>query len=35
MLLEQGWKVIVLWECKIEKDFENTMQNLIFALKLE
>ena len=35
MLLEQGWKVIILCECKIEKNFENTLQNLISTLKLE
>jgi len=24
-----GWKVIVLWECELKKDFEAVMQNLI------
>jgi len=28
-LREEGWKVAVVWECEIEKDFEDTMNALI------
>lgn len=28
-LKSDGWNVIVLWECKIEKDFDNTMKQVI------
>ena len=28
-LRAQGWKVVVIWECEISKDFENTMQKLV------
>ena len=24
-----GWKVITLWECELEKDFEETMMEVI------
>ena len=27
-LEEAGWKVVVLWECEIENDFENTMEKV-------
>lgn len=27
-LEEAGWKVVVLWECEIENDFENTMKKV-------
>ena len=27
-LESQGWRVITLWECEINKDFENTMNRL-------
>lgn len=30
---ELGWKVIVVWECKIEKDFEATARKVIKAIK--
>ena len=29
-----GWKVIVLWECQINLNFENTMRSLEDILKL-
>ena len=29
----QGWKVIVVWECKIKSDKENTLKNLIKEIK--
>ena len=32
-LKKQGWKVIVLWECEINKNFEETMERLISVLK--
>lgn len=32
-LRAQGWKVVVIWECEIEKDFENTMRKLIAAIE--
>ena len=28
-----GWKVIVVWECKIKSDKENTLKNLIKEIK--
>ena len=28
-----GWKVIVVWECKIKSDKENTLKNLIKDIK--
>lgn len=31
-LNELGWKAIVLWECEINNDFENTMVQLINSL---
>lgn len=27
-----GWKVIILWECDLKRDFENTMINLLNQL---
>ena len=27
-----GWKVVVLWECQIKLDFENTIQKLLKIL---
>lgn len=27
-LIENGWKVIVLWECQIKEHFETIMENL-------
>ena len=29
LLRDMGWNVIVVWECQIENDFENTMSELI------
>ena len=31
-LQSQGWRVIVLWECELEKDFEGTMLQVINSL---
>ena len=28
-----GWKVIVVWECKIKSDKENTLENLMKEIK--
>jgi DNA mismatch endonuclease (patch repair protein) len=28
-----GWKVIVLWECEIQKHYEETMEKLLHSLK--
>ena len=28
-LEELGWKVIIIWECELEKDFESRLENLI------
>ena len=33
-LTDAGWKVIVIWECELEKDFEKTMERVIQALKM-
>lgn len=34
MLVHQGWKVIVIWECSLKKQFFNdTMANLIEEIK--
>lgn len=27
-----GWKVLILWECEIENDFERLMDNLVVEL---
>jgi DNA mismatch endonuclease, patch repair protein len=32
-LEEMGFKVIIIWECEIEKDFDGTMEKLVFDLK--
>ena len=33
ILLQNGWQVIVLWECQLSKDkIENTMQQVVVAL---
>lgn len=29
LLNDDGWLVIVLWECELEKNFEETMENTI------
>lgn len=31
-LKKQGWRVFVIWECEIKKQFEKTMQNLVKAI---
>ena len=28
-LQEQGWNVIVIWECEINKNFEDTMKRIV------
>lgn len=33
ILEEAGWKVVVIWECEIKKDFENTMNSLISRIE--
>ena len=30
-----GWKVIVVWECKIKSDKENTLKNLMKEIKYD
>lgn len=32
-LEEMGFKVITIWECEIEKDFDTTMEKLVLELK--
>lgn len=34
MLLEaQGWNVITLWECELERDFDMQMENIVRCIK--
>ncbi len=33
-LKQIGWKPIIVWECEINKDFENTMQKLVETIKI-
>ena len=33
LLEKEGWKVITLWECDINKRFEETMEELISQIK--
>lgn len=33
-LSSMGWKVITLWECELEKDFETCMEKLIDEIEL-
>ena len=35
VLTMMGWKVIVLWECDLKRDFEGCMQSLVNCLKLQ
>ena len=28
-LMNSGWRVFIVWECEISKDFENTMERLV------
>ena len=32
-LEEDGWKVVVVWECEIKNDFQNTMKGIIEQLE--
>ncbi|WP_202967921.1 very short patch repair endonuclease [Chryseobacterium kwangjuense] len=32
-LQQLGWKVIVIWECEIEKNIEDTLEKLIVNIK--
>ncbi|MTK06643.1 MAG: DNA mismatch endonuclease Vsr [Hungatella sp.] len=32
MLISDGWNVIILWQCEIEKNFEATMSRLLLEL---
>lgn len=32
LLKEAGWNVVTLWECELEKDFENRMEQVILYL---
>ena len=32
-LENMGWQVIVLWECELEKDFDETMQRTITLIR--
>ena len=34
LLEEDGWRVITLWECELEKDFEGRMNKVIDDLSL-
>lgn len=32
-LQSSGWKVVTLWQCEIEKDFDKTMERLIARIQ--
>lgn len=32
-LIEAGWRVFIIWECEINKKFEETMETLIEQIK--
>ena len=32
-LEREGWKVIVIWECELKKEFEKTMERIILQIK--
>lgn len=34
LLTQMGWRVLVLWECELEKHFEETMQAVISTIEL-
>ncbi len=34
-LQKQGWNVIVLWECEINSNFDQTMNNVISTLRTQ
>ena len=33
LLKEEGWNVIVVWECQLKKQFDQTMRELIMEIK--
>lgn len=33
LLTSLGWKVLIVWECEIEKHFDKTISNLIYSIK--
>lgn len=33
LLTNEGWKVIVVWECELEKHFEETMKIVVNRIK--
>lgn len=35
LLENSGWKVVVLWECEVEKNFERLMEKVIAGLRGE
>ncbi len=34
LLISAGWKVITVWECELERDFEQRMQEVISEINL-
>ena len=32
LLNNDGWNVVVIWECEIEKDFDNTMNRVVHQI---
>lgn len=34
LLTDAGWQVIVLWECELKKNFEETMQNTLNSITM-
>lgn len=34
-LEEMGWNVIVVWECELKKNFEDTMNKIVDCLKMD
>jgi DNA mismatch endonuclease, patch repair protein len=34
-LEELGWKVIVVWECELEKNLSKTVDNVVKILKMK
>lgn len=32
-LEQMGWRTIVIWECEVNKNFEETMKQLVIAIK--
>lgn len=33
LLRSQGWKVIVIWECELKQNFEETMKRLVLSIE--